>query len=82
MNDIAQYAPPKDAAAERADLLARCSHELAKAIGDGSLKRQRGEKPSGKFLRFRQGDLDAFMDSGETVRIKRILVVATFPKFF
>lgn len=34
-----------DWAAERADVLARFAEELAKATGDGSKKRQSGEKP-------------------------------------
>jgi len=37
---------PDEWAAERADVLSRFNAELSKATGDGSKKRQSGEKPS------------------------------------
>jgi excisionase family DNA binding protein len=37
---------------------------LERAVRAGRL---RALKPSGKFLRFRQADLDAFMDNGATI---------------
>jgi len=37
--------PPTDASLERSDVLMRFWHELHKATGDGSVKRQNGTKP-------------------------------------
>jgi hypothetical protein len=44
----AEYAPPADPAAERAEVLGHFLTMLSAATGDGSAKRQTGEKPSWK----------------------------------